>query len=155
MPLKTERRRSTKAHHHHLKDNVCRLLQMPIRLTHQGCVQALVVFLVRSRWSKFWKGPFGRRCSHVLCVPEILQMGVKSHNWNNAGKYGPFCELFFFLMKHEPADGEALVGWSFGLCVITCGPSNQGVLGLRSEWKGAQGPKGNHGAQGVPGLSHV
>ena len=37
-------------------------------------------------------------------------MRVTSQNWNNAGKYGPCCELFFFLMKHEPADDEAPVG---------------------------------------------
>ena len=51
-----------------------------------------------------------------VCASEIVQMRVTSQTWNNAGQYGPYCEVFFFFMKHEPADGEALVGSPFGLC---------------------------------------
>ena len=51
-----------------------------------------------------------------MCGSEILQMRGASQNWNNACKYGPFCELFFFLVKHEPAKGEVSVGSPFGLC---------------------------------------
>ena len=36
-------------------------------------------------------------------------MCVTSQNWNNVGKYAPHCEQFFFSMKHEPPDDEALV----------------------------------------------
>ena len=50
-----------------------------------------------------------------MCVLEILQTRVTSQKWNKAGKYGPDCEVFFILMKHEPVDGEALVGPPFGL----------------------------------------
>ena len=50
-----------------------------------------------------------------MCVPQILQMRVASHNWNNASKYGPYCELFFYLMKHEQTDGEELVSSPFVL----------------------------------------
>ena len=31
-------------------------------------------------------------------------MRVASQTWNNASTYGPYCERFFFLMKHEPAE---------------------------------------------------
>ena len=47
-----------------------------------------------------------------MCVP----VRGTSQNWNNARKYVPCCELCFFLMKHEPADGEALLGSSSLLC---------------------------------------
>ena len=33
-------------------------------------------------------------------------MRMASQGWNNAGKYGTYCELFFFLMKGKRADGE-------------------------------------------------
>ena len=45
----------------------------------------------------------------------FLQMRVTSQNWRNAGKYGTYCEMFFFSMKHKPAKEDAPVGTSFGL----------------------------------------
>ena len=54
-----------------------------------------------------------------MCVPEILaDARVAAQNWNTAIKYGPHCELIFFLMKHEPADGGVageLAVWSVSL----------------------------------------
>ena len=50
-----------------------------------------------------------------MCVPEILQLRVAAQAWNNTSKYGPYCELFCFLMRHEPGDGEAVVCSLLGL----------------------------------------
>ena len=33
-----------------------------------------------------------------MCVSENLQMRVAAQAWNDASKYGSYCELFFFLM---------------------------------------------------------
>ena len=42
-------------------------------------------------WEAFWT---------YMCVPEVLQMLVTAQKRNDVSKYGPCCELFFFLMKH-------------------------------------------------------
>ena len=62
------------------------------------------------------EGPLWEAQWPYMCVPEILQARVAAQNSNNAGKHGPYCELFFCLMKHEPADGEAQMDLSSGLC---------------------------------------
>ena len=152
-------RRLTKPRRHHRKNKVSKLLQMPIRQGWQvkwkmrrlkisdGTfrVQASAV-LVCSRWSKCWEALWP--CTGV---PEILQMRTAAQAWNIASKYGPYCELFFFLIKNELVEGEAFVGMRFGLCdcirtVETRGtvPKGghedtlfQGVLGLRPALKGA------------------
>ena len=41
---------------------------------------------------------------------------MASQNWNKTGENESFCELFFFLLKHEPADGKLLGSSTFGLC---------------------------------------
>ena len=56
-----------------------------------------------------------------MCVPEILQMRVTAQNVNNAGLHEPYCELFFFLLKHESANGESPVSSQL-ICVIIGGP---------------------------------
>ena len=47
-------------------------------------------------------------------VPEIVQMRMTAQNWNNVGKYGAHCELFFFLMKQLASRwrGAGLASWS-------------------------------------------
>ena len=62
------------------------------------------------------EGPLWEALWPHLCVPDILQMHVAAKNWNDAGRFGPFCELFFFLMRHELGDGEAAVGSPVDLC---------------------------------------
>ena len=34
-----------------------------------------------------------------MCVPEIPQVRVTAQAWNDASKYGPYCELFFLLIS--------------------------------------------------------
>ena len=34
-----------------------------------------------------------------MCVPEIPQVRVTAQTWNDANKYGPYCELFFLLIS--------------------------------------------------------
>ena len=43
-----------------------------------------------------------------LNVPEILQMHATDQEFNYASKYGPYCELFFFLMRRETDPTEAV-----------------------------------------------
>ena len=43
-------------------------------------------------------------------------MRTSAEAWNNASKYGPYCELFFFFVKNERAKGEEFIGTPFGLC---------------------------------------
>ena len=91
-----------------------------------------------------------------MSVPEILQMRAAAQAWNNVSRYGPYCEVFLFLMKNESAGGEAFVGTPFGLCdcmrtldstnasadksslvcVISFGPSIHEVLSCRPAQKG-------------------
>ena len=51
-------------------------------------------------------GSFGTRAGGALLKApwalEILQMRVTAQAWKDVSKYGPYCELFFFLMKCEP-----------------------------------------------------
>ena len=50
------------------------------------------------------EGPLWEALWPPLCVPEVLQMRVTAQAWTDAGKYEPYCELFFFLMRREPDD---------------------------------------------------
>ena len=34
----------------------------------------------------------------------VCKMRVTAQKWNVAGRFGPYCELFFFLKRHELAD---------------------------------------------------
>ena len=43
-------------------------------------------------WEAVW--PF-------MCDPEILQRRVTARKWNDAGRFGPYCEFFFFMVTHE------------------------------------------------------
>ena len=36
-----------------------------------------------------------------MCVPEVLHMRATAREFNDATKYSPFCELFFFLVRRE------------------------------------------------------
>ena len=47
------------------------------------------------------EGPSWEASRPCLNVPEILQIRVTAQAFNDATKYGPHCELFYFLMKHE------------------------------------------------------
>ena len=62
------------------------------------------------------EGPLWEALWPYMYIPKIFQMCVTAQTWNNAGMYGPDGELFFFVMKHEPADGEAPVSSHVGLC---------------------------------------
>ena len=46
------------------------------------------------QWSKCWRGPLWEELWSYVCVLEILQLHVAAQAWNNASKYGPYCELF-------------------------------------------------------------
>ena len=75
-----------------------------------------------------------------MCVPEILQMCVAVRGMTLAGD-GPYCECLFFLMTHEPADGEASVCSPFGLCDNMQGLGFMGSR-LRSATAGLRGVLG-------------
>ena len=49
-----------------------------------------------------------------MCIPEILQLRATAQEVNDATKYGPYCELFFFFMTLEPephVSTEAFLRW--------------------------------------------
>ena len=73
------------------------------------------------------EGPFRGALWPDMCVPEILQMRVTAQNVNNAGLHEPYCELFFFLLEHESANGDAPVSSPL-ICVIIGGPWKRVVL---------------------------
>ena len=50
------------------------------------------------------EGLFWEALWFFMCVPEILQMHVTAQKWNDASKFGTYCELFCFLMRREPGD---------------------------------------------------
>ena len=67
-----------------------------------------------------------------MSVPETLQMRVTAKNWNDAGRFGPYCELLSFsLTRHELGNGLTTVCSFFGLC--DCMRTlDSGVLSLRA-----------------------
>ena len=71
------------------------------------CVSQMEQVLETTLWEALWPS---------LTVPEILQMRTAAQAWNDSTRRGLYCEMFFFLMKNEPADVEAFMGTLIGLC---------------------------------------
>ena len=128
----------TKAHwHHHTKDNLCRLRQMPIRLARQGrrtkwrvrrrkIISDVLLVLMPEQCVSFahqvglsvGKGPFGKyfgcRCAFLrssTCAWH-RRIGTKRVSTDRT----VYFVMFFFWMKHEAADGEVLVSSPICLC---------------------------------------
>ena len=60
------------------------------RAPEQFSPQAMM--LEGQSWEALWPN---------MRVPEILHMFATAQECNDATKYGPLCELFFFLMRRE------------------------------------------------------
>ena len=84
-------------------------------------------------WQVQWKMKRLFICDGSLCcqdrivlfrppVAQVLEghLGEALRSHDNASRYGSYCELFFFLIKKEPAKEEALVAL-LSVCVITRG----------------------------------
>ena len=117
-----------KKHRHDLKDNVYRLLQTPVRQDRRDLRMKMRVrrpIITRVLFSSLSfsfpaqdvssggsAGGFPRfLCAFLNCC----RCGVTAQTSNDAGRFGPYCELFFFLIRHEPGDGEAAVCSPVGL----------------------------------------
>ena len=89
----------------------------------------VLTMLGEPSWEALW--PY-------LNVPESLQMRVSAQPFNDATKYGPYCELFLFLMKSQPephvsTDSFLHVPWSLPLRMTRAGERSQCLLGTSSD----------------------
>ena len=88
-----------------------------------------------------FSGLFVIRSQDVSPVEQVLEgplvrckMRVIAQKWNDTGRFGPYCELFFYVMRQEPGDDlterrQKGIGYHMktlvSCCVSMCG---SGVL---------------------------
>ena len=67
------------------------------------------------------EGPSWEALWSYMCVPDILQTRATAQEFNHATNDGPYCELFFVVLKPEPEPrvSTAFLG-TFQLAWLAC-----------------------------------